>query len=178
MLLKNDNYETWDILDKDGNKTGRFHVRGEPMATGDYHLIVHVWKHNGRGEWLINKRTSNRSMSIDGKWETTGGCAVAGDDSLSAALRETKEELGLSLDPKQGVLFQHISRKAEDGHTYFVDAWVFKHDCPIEDVILQEAETCDAMWASPKKIREMMATGEFLNEDFYPYFNEMMDKWQ
>lgn len=30
-------------------------------------------------------------------WETTGGSAVAGDDSLTAALRETKEELGIDL---------------------------------------------------------------------------------
>jgi len=34
----------------------------------------------------------NRGTSIDSKWETTGGAALAGDDSLTAALHETKEE--------------------------------------------------------------------------------------
>ena len=75
------------------------------MATGDYHLVIHVWKHNGRGEWLINPRDLNRSTSIDGKWETTGGAAVAGDDSLSTALRETKEELGIDIYQIRGHYF-------------------------------------------------------------------------
>ena len=35
---------------------------------------------------------------------------------------------------------------------------------------LIDAKTAD-------KIREMMASGEFLGEGFYPYFNEMMSKW-
>jgi hypothetical protein len=33
------------------------------------------------------------------------------------------------------------------------------------------------MWATADKIREMMATGEFLSEWFYPYFEDMMEKW-
>jgi len=183
FFLRN-NYEVWDVLDKNGNKTGRFHVRGRQMASGDYHLIVHIWKHNGRGEWLIDKRSSNRGVvingiSLDGKWETTGGCAVAGDESLTAALRETKEELGLTLDPAKGTLFQHIACKSEDGHAYFQDVWVFEHDCPIEDIVFQESETCDAMWVTPKTIREMMAKGEFVDKkQHYPYFEEMMEKWQ
>ncbi|HOJ12546.1 MAG TPA: hypothetical protein PK733_18430 [Clostridiales bacterium] len=49
--------------------------------------------------------------------------------------------------------------------------------CRIEDVRFQEGETCDAMWASTDKIREMMASGEFLSEWFYPYFEEMVEKW-
>jgi len=176
-------YELWDILDEHGNKTGRFHVRGRPLASGDYHLIVQVWKHNGRGEWLVNKRTTGRGIvidgvSFDGKWETTGGCATAGEDSLTAALRETREELGLTLDPEKGTLYQHIARKAANGHTYFQDVWVFEHDCPIEDVVFQESETCDATWATPEVIREMMAKGELLGkEQHYPYFDEMVEKW-
>ena len=55
---------------------------------------------------------------------------------------------------------------------------MFEHNCPIEDVRFQEGETCDAMWASPDKIREMMAADEFLSEWFYPYFDEMVEKWK
>lgn len=168
--------EIWDVLDAEGNKTGRFHERGRKMATGDYHLVVHVWKHNGRGEWLIEKRALQRGTSIDGKWETTGGSAIAGDASLTAALREAKEELGLELDPKKGVLFHRTVRHGDDGHTWLQDAWVFEHDCSVDDVCFQESETCEVMWATADKIRGMMASGEFLSEWFYPYFDEMMEK--
>jgi 8-oxo-dGTP pyrophosphatase MutT (NUDIX family) len=119
--------ELWDIYDKDGNKTGRLHERGKPMASGDCHLIVHVWKHNGKGEWLIDKRTPRYDRSdLDLKWETTGGCAVAGDDSLTAALRETKEELGIVLDPMKGLRFSRTLRRARERHTMIEDVWVFE----------------------------------------------------
>lgn len=137
-----------------------------------------MWKHNGRGEWLIDRRAPKRGTSIDGKWETTGGAAVAGDDSLTAALRETKEELAIDLDPNKGMLFHRIARHGDDGHTWFQDAWVFEVDIPIEAVRFQEGETCDAMWVTADKIREMMAAGEFLSEGFYPYFDEMMERWK
>lgn len=169
--------EIWDVLDENGNKTGRFAERGRRMATGDYHLVVHVWKHNGKGEWLIDKRAPRVSDTLGGMWETTGGSAVAGDDSLTAALRETKEELGIDLDPQKGVLFHSTTRHGNLGHTWLQDAWVFEHNCPIEDVRFQKGETCDAMWASLDKIREMMAAGEFLSNWFYPYFDEMVEKW-
>lgn len=169
--------EIWDVLDEHGNKTGRYAERGRKMATGDYHLVVHVWKHNKNGEWLIDKRT-NRGTSMDGKWETTGGAALAGDDSLTAALRETKEELGIELDPQKGTLIHKITRHGNDGHTWFQEAWVFEWDGSIENVRFQESETCDAMWATADKIHEMMDSGEFLSKWFYPYFDDMVEKWR
>jgi len=180
-VVDDSKYELWDVLDANGKNTGRLHVRGQPMATGDYHLIVHVWKRNKEGEWLINKRAILHGHSsfgnIGGKWETTGGCAVAGDDSLSAALRETKEELGLCLDAKKGKLWKRIPRYGNDGHTWFTDVWIFEHDCIIEEVILQENETTAAMWASTETIFEMMAAGEFIGDEFYPYFKEMVSEY-
>ncbi|NLK07511.1 MAG: GNAT family N-acetyltransferase [Firmicutes bacterium] len=165
--------EIWDILDEHGRKTGRLIERGRAMVMGDYHLVVHVWKHNRRGQWLINKRSNRGNAEIDGKWETTGGSALAGEDSLAAALRETKEELGVDLGLHQGALFRR-NRKRENGRTWFQDVWVFEADVPIDAVCLQAEETCDAKWASTEEIREMMAAGEFLDGVFYPYFEEMV----
>ncbi len=169
--------EIWDVLDENGNKTGRYAERGRRMATGDYHLVVHVWKHNSKGEWLIDKRAPRVSDTLGGMWESTGGSAVAGDDSLTAALRETKEELGIDLDPKEGMLFRRTARKGINGHTWFQDVWIFEHDCPIEAIKLQKGETCDAMWATADKIKDMIMAGEFLGNEFYPYFDEMMEMY-
>jgi 8-oxo-dGTP pyrophosphatase MutT (NUDIX family) len=169
-------YELWDVYDKDRNKTGRLHERGKPMATGDYHIIVHVWKRNTKGEWLIDKRAPRCSISkSDGLWEMTGGCALAGDDSLAAALRETKEELGIDLNPQSGELFSTTAHQWEDGHTAFVDVWVFDCDIPIENIAFSQREVTGVMWAAADEIKTMIASGEFL--DCCPYFDEMV-KWK
>lgn len=170
--------EILDVIDENGNKTGRYAERGRKMAAGDYHLVVHAWKHNYKGEWLIDLRSPGKGTSIDGKWETTGGCAVAGENSLTAALRETKEELGIDLDAQNGTLFHKTVRHGYDGHSWLQEAWVFEWNGSIEDIRFQEGETCDARWASADEIREMMASGEFLSEWFYPYFDEMAEKWR
>ena len=169
--------EIWDVYDRNRTKTGRYAERGRPMAPGDYHLVVHVWKHNGKGEWLIDKRTSRTSDDLGGMWETTGGSALAGEDSLTAAVREAKEELGINLDSQKGTIFRSYIPDIK-GHSAFYDVWVFEYDYPIESVVFDGTEICDAMWASSDKIREMMATGEFLSKCFYPYFDEMAEKWE
>jgi len=176
--------ELWDILDKNGNKTGRVHVRGEPMDPDDFHLIVHVWKYNSEGKWLIDKRAPRYGRpDLDGKWETTGGAAISGDDSLTAALREAKEELGLDLDPENGSLFRRVFvhgkkfSEKKGSQSWLVDVWVFKHDCETEDLTLQEDETTEAKWVTVEQIKELMESGEFLGNYFYPYFDEMINEY-
>ena len=163
--------EFWDILDINGNKTGRVIERGQFMYDGEYHLSVQVWIRNRKGDWLISKRSPNKKTSPNA-WETCSGAAVAGDDSLTAALRETNEELGLTIDPDKGRLFKTIilENMHPPGGSCMVDVWIFFHDCPIDDVILQPGETCDARWESVDAIRAMIASGDFVNS---VSFNEL-----
>ena len=82
--------EIWDLYDGNGQKTGRTMVRGEEVPAGLYHLGVHIWPMNSRGEFLVQKR----SMTVQckpGIWAVTGGSAVAGEDALTAARRELSE---------------------------------------------------------------------------------------
>ena len=115
--------ELWDVLDENGNKTGRLRERG-PMKKGEYHLVVNVWIMNDKGEFLISKRTPNKPFP--NLWECTGGSAITGDDSLVTAIKEVKEELGITLDPKNGQLFKRDIRHFEDGSGDFVDVWLFR----------------------------------------------------
>lgn len=144
--------ELWDVYDEDRNLTGRLHPRGVPLQEGDYHLVVQAWMRNSRGEYLLTRRTPNKTYP--GMWETTGGAAQAGDDSLSAVLREAKEETGLTLDPEKGSLF--LSFKSGNA---FADVWLFEQDFDLADVVFQPGETCGAMYASAEKIYQMLQEG-------------------
>ena len=167
--------ELWDILDANGDKTGRLQERGMPMQAGEYHLVVHIWIMNDDNAFLITKRPPGDG-DIAGKWQMTGGCAVAGDDSLKTALKETLEETGLALDPGKGRFFKRYADKhAQDDGNYFVDVWFFRHDADISEIKLLPGETCDAMWASKETIISMIESGSFLPASMLPYLEGLFE---
>ena len=80
--------ELWDVYDENRRPTGRLHPRGQELAEGDYHMVIHVWIRDSLGRYLLTKRSPNKGYG--GMWESPGGAAQAGDDSLSACLREIR----------------------------------------------------------------------------------------
>ncbi len=159
--------ELWEVLDENRKPTGRLHRRGDPLPAGDYHLTVHVWLQDSQGRFLITKRAPNKGYA--NLWECTGGSALAGDDSLAAALREVKEETGLTIDPANGRCL--LQRKAWD---WFNDVWLFRQDFDVKDVVLQPGETSDVKAATADEILEMDARGEMVP---FAYLCEFMEQY-
>ena len=89
--------ELWDVYDINRSKTGRTAVRGEKLPEGGYHLVVHVCVIGSDGRMLIQQRQPFKD-GWSNLWDVTvGGSAVAGDDSRAAAMREVREEIGLTV---------------------------------------------------------------------------------
>lgn len=159
--------EIWDVYDAELRKTGRTHRRGDPLAPGDYHLTVHIWIRNAKGEFLLTKRTPNKGFP--NMWESTGGSALAGDDSLTAALRETEEETGITLDKNSGRKVLTYS-----GLDYFCDVWLFEREIDLKQVRFQENETCDAMLASKETVLRMKKDGTLVPFSYIERFFGMI----
>lgn len=153
--------ELWDIVDEHGNRTGKTMVKGTPMKKGEYHLSVSVWIQNDAGDYLVSQRVPTKIAP--NMWETTGGAAISGEDSLSAALRETKEELGVTLYPENGRVLKSYTypHSSGDGAAY-IEVWLFRQNIDIETVVLQKEETCDVKWASKEQIKQMMDQNIFI----------------
>ena len=92
--------EKWDLLDGDGRPLGQTLVRGDKLRPGQYHLVVHIWVEDSKGRLLIQKRAPHLKLMPD-TWAVTGGSALAGEDSLTAAARELSEELGIEAAPSE-----------------------------------------------------------------------------
>lgn len=147
--------ELWDVYDENRNLTGRTQRRGDALESGDYHLVVYIWVMDHEGNFLLTKRSPNKGFP--NLWETTGGSALAGDDSLTAALREVKEETGLTLHSECGQCIL-----TEKGENFFGDYWLFQQDFNLDEVVLQEGETCDKMRADEDTIRALRSEGKFV----------------
>ena len=155
--------ELWDVYDAAGSLTGKVHRRAEPLRPDEYHLCVHVWTQNSQGEFLLTKRSENKSMP--GLWESTGGSVTAGEDSFSAALREVREETGIRLEPSAGQLLFRYS-----GLSFHCDVWLFRQDFDLSAVRLLEGETCAAMAADKEKILQMLENDEFVRYEYVEEF--------
>lgn len=156
--------ELWDVYDSQRRPTGRQHRRSQLLDAGDYHLVVHVWMKNSRGEYLLTRRAPEKGCG--GMWESPGGSVLAGEDSLSAALREIKEETGLSLDPEKGRLFRTFSRDH-----FICDIWLFRQDFDLRDAVLLPGETTDIMYADETAIRALCAEDAFVP---FEYLDELL----
>lgn len=162
--------EYWDICDEHGIPTGRLHQKGKPMNPGEYHMAATVWIRDREGKFLLSRRLPTASHDA-GCWEPTGGSALAGEDSLTTALREVREELGLSLDPAKGTLFKRYNWPHHDGKGMaHICVWIFESDVSLDEVVLLPTETCDAMWADEDTIRRLIEEGIFVP---YTYLNEL-----
>ncbi|MDR0914946.1 MAG: NUDIX domain-containing protein [Oscillospiraceae bacterium] len=168
--------EIWDVRDSFGNATGRYATRGTAFPPDGYHLVVHVWKYNSHGEWLIDKRAPRATDRVQGMWETTGGSAQSGEDSIKAALRESKEELGLRLAKDKGEHFKRYNAPMEGGGTCIHDVWVFKCDCSETGLKLDSSEVAEAKWADAETIRQLILNGEFWDVE-YECFEKMIEMY-
>ena len=161
--------EVWDVYDENRKKTGRLHRRGDMMPKGDYHLVVHIWLMNSRGEFLLTKRAPNKGFP--GMWECTGGSALAGDDSLTAAIREAKEETGLTLNGENAEIM--LYHGCADN---FCDIWLFREDHDLSEVVLQPGETVDAKLADREEIYRMYHAGELVPFDYLDRLFDAIDE--
>ena len=156
--------EIWDTYDEYRRPTGRTHRRGDELPAGEYHVVVHAWIENSQGEFLLTKRAPNKGYP--NMRECTGGSALAGDDSLTSAVREIKEETGLDVLPEDGRLVMTQRRR-----DCFDDIWLFHKDFSLDEIVFQPGETCDAMAATRKDILRMRDEGtlvpmRYLNDFF------------
>lgn len=138
-----------DVYDKDRNLTGRVHRRGTPWKKGEYGLVVCVWVYDGHGKVLLTRRAPEKSAA--GTWENSGGAVKAGEDSLTAIVRELREETGITAKPEE---FELLDACTERGTHY--DHYCLRRDPSKVKVVLQPGETDGVQWATFEMVREMI----------------------
>lgn len=153
--------EIWDLYNETRELTGKTHIRGVPLPADGYHLVVHVWIRNSRGEYLLSQRAADRPTNPL-KWECVGGSVIAGEDSLAGALRETMEEVGITLAPEKGqVLFTKV-RRVVDGARFndIMDVWRFDYDGEADLAHATTREVAQVKWCAPDEVARILASEE------------------
>src|SRR5258708_13969877 len=112
--------ELIDVLTAEGRPTGIRKPKHEIHRDGDWHRAAHVWIVAPGGRFLVQRR-SLRKENNPGLWDVSAaGHLSAGESASDAAIRETLEELGLQLAPRD---LQFIAARRQESilnnNTYY-----------------------------------------------------------
>ncbi|MBC9796069.1 NUDIX hydrolase [Sinomicrobium weinanense] len=136
-----------DILDENGNYTGKVLLKSEAHAKGLFHPTIHVWLYTTDGKVLLQKRSACKD-TFPGYWDVSvAGHIGAGEASLSSALREVEEELGLQLSEKaleKTGICKSVTKHREDLiDCEFHHIYIGELNVPLSELKLQETEVDD-----------------------------------
>lgn len=163
--------EKWDLYDENKNMLERKAIRGEKLNKGEFHLVVNVWIENENGELLVSQRAANRTYPL--QWETTGGSCLMGETSLDGAIREAKEELGVTLEEYQGKYIGSTLRYYSNCDD-ILEVWLFNiNNSSEQKIVIQEEEVNDCKWLTREEIRKLYDEGKF---EANAFFDEIIGK--
>ena len=103
--------EMLDLVNEQGDPLGRAVPRSEAHRLGLRHRTSHVWlvrRKNGVLEVLLQKRSDEKD-SFPGCYDiSSAGHIPAGQGFVDSALREVKEELGVTAQPQDLILCGNV----------------------------------------------------------------------
>lgn len=162
--------ELWDVYDENRAATGRKHVRGVPLGTGEYHLVADIWTVNGRQEVLLTRRHPDKPYGL--MWECTGGSVLAGESSVEGALRELAEEVGIRAQKEQLILIHSIRQKER-----FVDTYITRQEISIKDIRLQPEEVVDAKFVTFDELLGMWKQGIVVPKSRFLLYKDRIEEF-
>lgn len=151
---KKGNIEIWDAYGANENKLEYSLFRDEPVPDGVYHIVVEVYVFSRNGKVLITQRAKNKTYPL--KWENTGGSILKGESPLQGAVRELKEETGITAEEEQ-LCFAYTEVRHPPIYKCFVA--LVEGD---EQITLQEGETVDYKWLKYDEFLEFIKTDDFV----------------
>ncbi len=138
--------ELWDAYNEAGEKLGFDLVRGQKIPDGVYHLVCEVVVRGTDGDFLLMQRSWEKEVS-PGNWEIgAGGSALKGEDALTGACRELREETGIEAAGELRELYRVVCRE----HHAIYQGYLLVTDWPKESIVLQEGETIACRWLPPE----------------------------
>lgn len=144
-------------LDSKGNDTKIklpfSEVHGPDSRSDIFCGTSHVWIYNTKGEVLLQKRSMNMSTH-PGRWDVSAaGHIDFGENPGQAAVRETKEEIGIEIQPNQ---LEFLKKRKADTvifprkwhHNEFAWVYLLRLETMPENFVMQESEVKELRWIS------------------------------
>lgn len=158
--------EMFPLCDEDGNFTGELKERTAVHRDGDLHGGSHIWiieKHAGVTRVLLQKRSDDKD-SFPGCYDCScAGHVDAGENFLSTAIRELKEEL--SIDAREEELEFLFKQRVGGEYNFYGErfannevnfVYLLKKNVDIEKLTFQKEEIQGLCWKNADEVLEIL----------------------
>lgn len=133
--------------------------------TSDIIRVAALWIYNSENQVLIAQRSLNKVRS-PGLWAmSVAGTVEEGENYESNIIKETEEEVGLTIKAEDLVLAPKNFIDVE--HAYFVQMYFLKLDFPVTDFNPRVGEVEQVKWISLEELSTWFADRP---QDFTPAF--------
>lgn len=164
--------ELFDILKEDGSKSGLVRERGVAHREGSPHGTAHIWivREKADGYDVLLQKRSEEKDSYPGCYDiSVAGHIEAGQEPVSAAIREIEEELGAEA-AEEDLRYIGIHRASFEGVFHgrkFCDreySYVYVYENPdLEGLSLQESEVEKVIWLDYEECMQKVRDNSFLH---------------
>lgn len=157
--------ELIDVTTPSGELTGVRKPKDAVHRDGDWHVAAHVWITTGDGRIILQRRALTKE-NYPGLWDVSAaGHVSAGETAAAAAVRETAEELGVTLAP--GALVP-IGRVAEpvvlNGGAYLDneihEIFLVRFESDLPPICIDPVEVAEAAIITIDELRNRTARGD------------------
>ena len=146
--------ELIEVLDSNGDLTGKILNKDEVHRLGLYHKEVAIILINDKNEILLQRRASTKKIHPN-KWAWHGGHVNAFETDIDAIIRETKEELGIILDKDKINLLESL-RRDKLPNRQFTSAYYAFCNYDINEFKIQKEELSEVRWFEYSKFKDMI----------------------
>ena len=143
------NTDIFDIVDANDQVIGSY-PRDEVHAKGLLHRAAHILIYNANGELLIQLRSPAKDRHPDTWDSSAAGHVDSGEDYLTAAHRELREELGINVPVLKEIAYL---RACEATGQEFVKVYEAVHEGPFQP---QAAEVAALRWITIPALEQWM----------------------
>jgi len=154
--------ELIDIYDENNNPIGVQSLRNEAHRDGLWHRVINICIYNSKGEILLQLRSKDKMIYPD-MWDiSVAGHIGAGEEPLTAALRETGEETGLNAKIEDLHFYKIRPEQYQKGDVNmkeFLYIYLLKYDGDIANLKIQKEELQEIKFIPITKIEEGLKAG-------------------